>query len=30
VNDHTALVQFTLDGEQTRLLTDVLSDRQVA
>jgi hypothetical protein len=30
VNDHTALLQFALDAEQTRLLTDVLSDRRAA
>jgi hypothetical protein len=29
-NDDTALVQFALDGEQTRRLTNVLSDRQAA
>ncbi len=30
VSDHSALVQFTLDGEQTRLLTNVLSERRAA
>jgi methyl-accepting chemotaxis protein len=29
-NDHTALVQFALDGEQTRLLTNALTDRKAA
>jgi methyl-accepting chemotaxis protein len=30
VNDHSALVQFTLNDEQSRLLTNMLSDRQAA